>query len=213
MTVASTTTSTAPGTPPAAPADTARLEFPRGAQRLTVRVDAGMSTLYRARFGGPRPRVHEAGRTVTIDYPRLAPSGWPSLSRRTAEIELNPFVAWDLALAGVSRMQADLRGLELHSLEVSGGASDLDLVLPAPRGVVPVRIGGGSRAVTLRRAGDAAARLHVGGGASRLAFDEQHLGAVGGGIRLQSRDADRAADRYEIEVEGGASRLIVARVD
>ncbi len=190
---------------------TTRLEFPRGAQRLTVRVEAGMPALYRARFGGPRPTVHEADGTLTIDYPRLAPSGFPGLARRSADITLDPRVAWDLALGGVSRMSGDLRGLDLRSLEIAGGVSGLDLELPAPRGVVPLRIRGGARAVTLRLGAGTAARLRIAGGASRIAFDDQHFGAVGGGLRLQTDDADAAEDRFEIDVEGGASGLTVVR--
>ena len=204
-----TTTTTNGPSLATAPHDTARLEFPRGARRLTLQVDAGLPTLYRARFDGPRPEVREANGTVTVDYPRVAPPGWLGLGRRAAEITLSPRAAWALALGGVARMRADLRGLELRSLELSGGASDLDLVLPAPRGVVPVRIGGGARAVALRLPAGAAAQLRIGGGASRITFDDQYLGAVGGGIRLRTDDADGAPDRYEIEVGGGASRLTV----
>ena len=204
-----TTTTTIGPSLTTAPHDTVRLEFPRGARRLTLQVDAGLPTLYRARFDGPRPAVHEANGTITIDYPRLGTPGRMGLGRRAAEITLSPRAAWALALGGVARMRADLRGLELRSLEVSGGASDLDLALPAPRGVVPVWIGGGARAVALRLPAGSAARLRIGGGASRITFDDQYLGAVGGGIRLTTDDAGGASDRYEIEVGGGASRLTV----
>ena len=60
MTDTTTTTITTPRT--TAPAESARLEFPRGARRLTLRVDAGMSALYRARFGGPRRRAVASSR-------------------------------------------------------------------------------------------------------------------------------------------------------
>jgi hypothetical protein len=207
MTDTSTTTTTMGRG--AAAAEPARLEFPGGARRLTLRVEAGMPALYRARFGGARPSVHEEGGTVTIDYPRLVAPGWAGVGRRAAEVDLNPRAPWDLALGGIARMRADLRGLELRSLEVAGGASDVDLVLPAPRGAVPIRIRGGASAVSLHRPDGVAVHLRIGGGASRLTFDDEYFGAVGGGIRLQTHDADRAADRYEIDVDGGASRLTV----
>ena len=47
------------------------------------------------------------------------------------------------------------------------------------------------------------------GGASRLNFDEQSFDAVGGKVRLQSPGFDGAADRYEIEVSGGASEVTI----
>jgi hypothetical protein len=207
MTDTTTTTIATPRT--AAPAESARLEFPGGARRLTLRVDAGMSALYRARFGGLRPTVREEGGTVTIDYPRLTAPGRPGLGRRAADIGLTPRAAWDLALGGVAGMRGDLGGLELRSLEVAGGATDVDLVLPGPRGVVPIRIRGGASAITLRCAAGAAASLRVGGGVSRLSFGDQRFGAVGGGISLRTEGANGAADRYEIEIDGGASRLTV----
>jgi hypothetical protein len=55
-------------------------------------------------------------------------------------------------------------------------------------------------------------RLQVRGGASKLAFDEQSFGAIGGRTQLQSEGFREAADRYEFTVGGGASHLTVATV-
>jgi len=74
--------------------------------------------------------------------------------------------------------------------------------------VVHVRFEGGASKVTLLHP-QVAAVLRVAGGASRLAFDGQRYGAVGGETRLESPGAGDAADRYEIEVGGGASELTV----
>ena len=49
-----------------------------------------------------------------------------------------------------------------------------------------------------------AVQLRVDGGAGGIAFDRQRLGGVGGGTVLESTGADRAADRYVIELNGGA---------
>ena len=49
----------------------------------------------------------------------------------------------------------------------------------------------------------------MGRGVSKLAFDEQRFGAVGGETHLQTPDYEGAADRYDIEVSGGASKLTV----
>ena len=64
-------------------------------------------------------------------------------------------------------------------------------------------------AVTIHRPAGVAARLSVGRGASKLAFDEQRFGAIGGKTRLQTSDYDGATDRYDVEVTGGASKLSV----
>jgi hypothetical protein len=56
---------------------------------------------------------------------------------------------------------------------------------------------------------EAAASLRLRGGANRLEFDGRRFGAVGGDLRLASPDWDQTAQRYDIDVSGGASRLEV----
>jgi hypothetical protein len=82
--------------------------------------------------------------------------------------------------------------------------------LPPPIGAVPVAIGGGASQVTLRRPREVPIRLRVRGGASKLAFDEQSFGAIGGRTQLQSEGFREAGDRYEITIGGGASQFTVA---
>jgi hypothetical protein len=68
---------------------------------------------------------------------------------------------------------------------------------------------GGASDVTIHRPEGVAARIRVGRGVSELAFDEQRFGAIGGETRLQTPGYDGAADRYDVEVAGGASKLSV----
>jgi hypothetical protein len=72
--------------------------------------------------------------------------GWPRpWVRRGGQVTLNDAVSWDLSIrGGVAHLDADLRGLRVEAIEVSHGASRLDLRLPRPSGVVPVRIAGGA---------------------------------------------------------------------
>jgi hypothetical protein len=83
-----------------------------------------------------------------------------------------------------------------------GGASGVVVTLPRPSGTVSVGVSGGSDA-TIHRPAGVAARISVGRGASKLTFDEQCFGAIGGETRLQSPHYEGAADRYDIEVSGG----------
>jgi hypothetical protein len=183
------------------------LRFTRGAANVTLRVDPSMEELYRARFDGPLPEVHAHEGAVTIRYPRtLHPFDW---RRRAAEITLNGSIPWVLEFHGLSRLDADLGELQLVSFEVIGGASEVTVALPRPSGTVPVRVSGGASDVTISRPAGVAARVRVGGGASALALDEQRFGAIGGETRLQTPDYDGAADRYDVEVSGGASKLAV----
>jgi hypothetical protein len=63
--------------------------------------------------------------------------------------------------------------------------------------------------VSVHRPEGVAVRIRVGRGVSKLAFDEQRFGAIGGETRLQTNDYDGATDRYDVEVTGGASKLSI----
>ena len=185
-----------------------RLQFTRGAANVVLRADSSMGDLYRARFDGPPPEVHAREGAVTVRYPRtFHPFDW---RKRTAEVTLNPAIPWQIEFhGGLSRLDADLSVLELGSFEVTGGASGVAVTLPRPSGTIAVRVSGGASDVTIHRPEGVAARIRVGRGVSKLAFDEQRFGAIGGETRLQTIDYDGAADRYDLEVTGGASKLSI----
>ena len=190
----------------------ARLVFASGASRLTVRADPSMPDLYRSRPERTVPTVRTHGGTVTMQYPRfLPPFDWLYYLREPlGEIALNAYVPWEMEIRdGASRLTADLRGLELSSLEVRGGASRVEVTLPPPSGTVQVRILGGASNVTIHRPEGVAAQVRVGGGSTNLAFDHQRFGAVGGEVSLHSPDYEGAADRYDITITGGASGLTI----
>lgn len=181
------------------------LQFVGGVSNLTVRVDPSLTTPYAARFEGPQPEVSEFGDEITIRYP------WNfAWGRTAADVRLRPDRVWTLRLrGGASRAEIDLRGARLAAFEVAGGASRIDLDLGEAHGTVPVRIRGGVSRAEISRPATCPARVEVNGGASRLSLDEQHFGAVGGRIGLESSGYPTATDRFEIEVGGGASRLSV----
>ena len=99
--------------------------------------------------------------------------------------------------------------LAIRSLEIKGGARETILALPHPPGTVTLRVFGGASDLTIHRPEGVAARILVRDGSSKLAFDEQHFGAIGGETRWQSPDYEGAADRYNIEVFGGANGLTI----
>jgi hypothetical protein len=187
-----------------------RLEFTRGAARLTIR-SARIPDLFRARFERPVPSVSVDGGAVMVRYPRSSLRGWVRpWARREGHVTLNEDVAWDLRVRrGVAHLDADLRSLQVESVDVRQGASRVEVRLPRPSGVVPVRIGGGASHVRIRRPAGTPARLRVGRGVTDLTFDEQEFGAVGGRLRLESREAIGADGGYEIEITGGATHVQV----
>jgi hypothetical protein len=188
-----------------------RLIFASGASWVTVRADPSMADLYHARFEGQAPHVGAEDGIVTIRYPRFPPFHLPYyLRERPAEVALNAQIPWDIEIRnGVSRLTADLRELELHSLEVSGGVSRVEVTLPPPSRIVPVRVLGGASNVAIHRSEGVAAQILVGGGSTNLAFDDQRFGAVGGEVSLRSSDYEGASNRYDITITGGASSLTI----
>ncbi len=183
-----------------------RLEFIKGAAKVKIAVDETLTELYRAEFDGAVPEIVVNGGTVTIGHKRhFLPFDWRVAK---SEVWLNPAVPWEASLkGGMWQLAADFRGLELRSLEVGGGASDVEIWLPAPAGVVPVRISGGASHVRLHRPAGSALRAEVTGGASQLVFDRKSLGSIGGRNRLETPGFGAASDRYEVRLSGGASEL------
>jgi hypothetical protein len=191
-----------------------QLTFVRGAALVTLAALAGSDDLFQADFEGPVPQVDTADGAVTIQYRRFPLIDWARYALLwgplATSVRLNQALPWEIIVrGGVSRLSADLRELQLSGLQITGGASELTIDLPAPRGVVPIRISGGASKVTLRRPAKAAVRLSIKSGASRVAFDSQYYGAIGGPVRLATPDGAESADRYEIDVRGGASNLDV----
>jgi hypothetical protein len=107
-------------------------------------------------------------------------------------------------------VDASLDRLIVNELDVAGGAHQLSLKLPPPRGIVPVRIAGGLDQVTITRPRGTSARVHVRGGAAKLRLDGLELGSIGGEMRWSTPDADRSESRYELELSGGAHAISLA---
>jgi DNA-binding MarR family transcriptional regulator len=185
-----------------------RLVVPAGISRLTLRAGDRMAELYQARFEGPLPDVKAKDGVVTIRYPRRL---WVlGGGQGAAEVTLSVAIPWQIVIqGGASEITAELGGLDLAGLEVKGGLSSIRLELPAPSGVVPIRISGGASMVTVRRPAGVAARVHLKGWASVLVFDDQTFSDVGNDVRLQSPGFDPTAPCYDIEVKSSASMVTI----
>lgn len=182
------------------------LVFVRGAADVRIRVDGTLDRPYEARFGGRQPDVRELGSRVEIEH------RWGLLGldwrHQSADIVLNPRMAWHIVVrGGLSRLTADLRGLRLLGLTVTGGASQVELQVDDPVGQVPVTVGGGASRLHVVRPTGSAASVAIGGGASRLTLDAQRFGAIGGRTRLETCGYQATEDRLDLIVSGGASQV------
>jgi DNA-binding MarR family transcriptional regulator len=185
-----------------------RLEFAKGAGSISITGDPALADLYQARFDGPTPEIRVQGGTIAIvQKRRFRPFDWRGLG---ADVTLNATVPWAIDVrGGMWQLNADLRRLTITSVDIKGGASNMEVWLPEPHGTVPVRIAGGASQVSVHRPAGVAIRAVLTGGASELSFDGQRRGSLAGSNHLESAGFNDAADRYEVRFSGGASQVTV----
>jgi hypothetical protein len=140
-----------------------------------------------------------------------APHG-SSGSGYAVKVVLNSAVTWSLDLAGgTQRTEADLRGGKVTGVAVTAGSAELDVSLPRPAGTVPLLLAGGVSEFRLGLPGGVPAQVTVGGGASFVSIDDQHLTGVAGGTVLTPPGWAAATARFDIDAISGFSRLTVSR--
>jgi hypothetical protein len=147
-----------------------------------------MRELYRAEFDGAPPDITVEGGTVSVQYQRrFRAFDW---RRAAVYLTLNGSISWAVEVrGGLAQMNADLSRLTLTSFDMTGAAN---IAFHRPAGV------------------PAGARLT--GGAAKLQFDRQQLGAFGGLTRLETPGFETAVDRYDIRITGGASSVTIDTV-
>jgi hypothetical protein len=185
----------------------ARLAFKSGANELLIRGSAEFDDLYRATFDGPIPQVRLRDGTVLIQYKGRWQWDWRD---RKADVALNAALPWDVEIVGgSSKLQGKLTAVDLGSFELTGGVDQLRLGLGRPNGVVPISLVGGANHARFERPAGVHVQLQVTGGLGGVEFDRQKLGATGGLTELETTGAAEAADRFVIDVVGGAKRITV----
>jgi DNA-binding MarR family transcriptional regulator len=182
-----------------------RLEIVASVVRMRIDSDREMPDLYRASFERRAPRIRVSAGTVNLTFPGL----WHADTGR-GRVTLCGAIPWVLDIrGGAAEMDVELSALALAEMNMTGGASKVDFRLSHPVGTVPLRIRGGASRVTIRRPADVPVRVRVSGGLSRLTLDSRRLASSGAGTVRDTPGYETAADRYELVVEGGASRITV----
>jgi hypothetical protein len=182
-----------------------RLNF--GAGRLLVGGAPAGRLLVGTFEGGVRARRKGASVELSSD----ADAWWSGAWRGRAaswQVGLTTEVPLRLTVqSGASQTDLELGDLRLAALDLRVGASETACRLPLPRGRLPVSVELGAASVRLELPDGAAARVR-----SRLA-----LGTTDVSSRRftrttdghQTADFEQAADRYEIEISGGAGSVAV----
>ena len=175
--------------------------------RTTLRLDGGAEPgqLCRATFTGAMPDVSARKGEVSIAYKRRI-----ELQGRETLVGLSREVPWVIDVSGgLSVLKADLRHVRFHEIRVSGSVDDVDAHLGAPDGTSRLRISGNARDVVVEHPSGTPIRVSVSGGVHDIRLGREQMRDVHGTVRMASPGADRAPDRFEVEISGGARSVRV----
>ncbi len=150
------------------------------------------------------------GDTLAVDIdagptfvPFIGPSGGVWRFQLTQEVPVTMKVD-----AGATNLDFDLTDVKLTFLGVDTGASSLKVNLPANAGSTLVDVESGAASLEFSVPQGVGARIRVEQGASSLNIDQSRFPMLSGGL-YQSADYDSAANKVEINLEGGANSVNV----
>lgn len=183
-----------------------------GAANITVRGDSSLgSNLYQARinYSGTKPTVRLDRSNHDLSISQSGTFGFFQNRRFMLDLQINPKVLWRIfANSGAATDTFNLAGVNVESMELNTGASRHDITLGEPTGTVPISLNGGALTVNIHRAQRTAISVEVSGGAISLDADgNRHRGV--GNQSWHSDGYDEAANRYQIEINGGASTVTI----
>ncbi len=190
------------------------LAVPRGASEESVLHVAGLPArfrlaaadledeLCRVDLGGPAPSVRAWPGHVLVQVRGRARAA------ARGELLVHRAVRWTVEISGgCLELEVDLRSARVAGVLLRGGARQLVLELPVPDGVVPVRVLGGAGRMVVRRPAGVPVGVRIRGGASEVVVDGTRVRSAAGWARLAS--GDPGTPGYEVELHGGASRLVI----
>lgn len=123
-------------------------------------------------------------------------------------VELSPNNTWYFKIhGGTWNTVLDLSGLTVSGIELDSGASNVTCTLPAPKGVVPIRVNSGIVGVTLHRPRTTAVHAALSSGSVKVRMDDKPIRALTSDVQWETPGAMRNPDRYELTVYSGCVRV------
>jgi hypothetical protein len=185
------------------------LDFDHGAGSVQVTGDAPAGTAIAGTKGsGMEVESHLSGDTLTIDIdagpsfiPFLGPDGGTWRFQLTREVPVEMKVD-----AGASSLDFDFTDTKLTFIGVDTGASSLKMKLPANAGRTLVDVESGAATIDITVPFGVGARIRCEQGISTQNIDTVRFPMISGGL-YQSSDFDTAANKAEINLEGGANTV------
>ncbi|MBQ1037516.1 hypothetical protein KBX46_14865 [Micromonospora sp. C81] len=164
-----------------------------------------------------RPTV--VGETVRLEVVKSGAS-----ATRSLRVALNERVAWRLQLVGgVSSQVLDLTRARLLGVELAGGSSRTEILLPPitatstgnasdpdSTSIMTVRLIGGTSQLDIRAAGEPPVRVRVGAGAGSVVVRDDRWDGVAAGAVLSTPGWDRSAARLFLDLVAGANTVTVS---
>jgi Domain of unknown function (DUF5668) len=150
---------------------------------------------------------HESGTVAIRESSSFSPFHLFGSTRRHVLVTLTDRIPWSIQIGGgATNLHLDLRHVQLVTLQVAGGANRVDAQLPSPKGTVLIEVSGGASNLTLRAPAESQWHVAVSGGASAVTINGSSFGGLGD-FERQSPGYASAANRFDIEISGGASHI------
>jgi hypothetical protein len=125
-----------------------------------------------------------------------------------AEIQLNSKVAWTLKLSGgLNEQTVDMQAGGVAGLQLTGGSAHIALLLPAPKGTVPLSVKGPLGDLTVSTRTGVPLRLQLTDGAASAVVDGKLHREVKPGTTLTSAGWTKAENRYDLTTTGKIATL------
>lgn len=157
--------------------------------------------------GNAVPEVVNTGGRVDL---HLVPTG--TKGPGAVEIQLNADVRWRLRLTGGAvEHLVNMAAGRLSGLDITGGATRIEVALPPPTGTVAVRMTGGASQFVVHAPDGVPARVRIGSGASSATIDAQVRSGIAPGTVFTPREWEGASARYDIDAAAGVATLRLDR--
>jgi AcrR family transcriptional regulator len=184
----------------------------RGGKNMTLAIDSGSwRVMVRAAEPGSADIATSVGGGGAASV-ELRPDSLVLVKNRRGgnhgAVALNPDFTWYFKIhGGTWNTVLDLSGLRISGVELDSGAGNVTCTLPAPVGVVPIRVNSGIVGVTMHRPRNAAVHATVSSGSVKVRLDDRPIRAVTTDVQWEASGGSRSADRYELTVYSGCVRV------
>jgi hypothetical protein len=211
--------SSSPAPAPSWPDAAHRVTAPLGATKARTLVLTGTSSVLHVRSADLGKSLYDIATTDRSAVPRLTTTKQaatleliPTGDDGTvgAEIQLNSRVAWTLDLAGgLNEQSVDMQAGGLASLKLTGGSTHTAVLLPAPKGTVPLTVKGPLGDLTVNSRTTVPLRLKLSDGANSAVVNGKPHPSAKPGTTVTPAGWAKAKNRYDLTTTGAVNAALI----